>query len=93
MKQQQAIPPFKTEDEEAEFWQTHDSTDFVDWGKAKRARFPHLKPSTRSISLRLPDSLLSEIKVLANKEDVPYQSLMKLLLAQGVMHFRKKRYV
>ncbi len=93
MTKRQTIPQFKTEVEESDFWQGHDSSDFVDWSQARQARFPNLKPSTRSISLRLPESLLSDIKILANKEDVPYQSLMKLLLAQGVTHLRLKRSV
>jgi predicted DNA binding CopG/RHH family protein len=60
------------------FWQKADSTDFIDWSKAKKAQFPNLKPSTKSISLRVPESLLNEIKIAANKKDIPYQSLMKL---------------
>jgi len=78
------IPKFKTIAKEQEFWQQHDSADYLDWSKAKHAQFPNLKPSTKTISLRLPESLLNEIKILANKEDVPYQSLMKVLLAQGI---------
>ena len=82
------IPKFRTLHEEKRFWQTHDSANFIDWSRAKRVLLPHLKPSTRSISLRLPEDLLSEIKVVANKEDIPYQSLMKLLLAQGIHALR-----
>lgn len=78
------IPVFKNEDEEREFWATHDSTEFFDWSKAKRAVFPNLKPSTKSISLRLPESILAGLKVLANKRDVPYQSLLKVFLAEKV---------
>lgn len=78
------IPEFQTEDEEREFWATHDSTDYIDWSKAERVSFPNLKPSTETISLRLPASLLTDIKVLANKSDVPYQSLMKIFLAERV---------
>ena len=76
-----SIPVFKTEAEERKFWETHDSTDYVDWSKAERVRLPNLKPSTTSISLRLPVTLLERIKVAANKRDVPYQSLIKTWLA------------
>jgi predicted DNA binding CopG/RHH family protein len=78
------IPRFKTEDEEAKFWLTHDSTEYVDWSKAQLVTFPNLKPSTQTISLRLPKAMLNELKVLANARDVPYQSLMKMLLAQAL---------
>ncbi len=79
-----AIPKFRTEREEREFWESHDSTEYVDWSKARRVRFPNLKPTTTSISLRLPVSLLEQIKVEANKRDVPYQSLIKTWLAEKV---------
>jgi len=79
-----SIPVFKTEAEERKFWETHDSTDYVDWSKAKRARFPSLKPSTTAISIRLPLGLLEQIKIAANKRDVPYQSLIKMWLAEKV---------
>ena len=78
------IPDFKNEDEERAFWATHDSTEYVDWSKAEKAIFPNLKLSTESISLRLPSFLLARIKELANKKDVPYQSLMKVFLAEKV---------
>jgi len=78
------IPTFASEAEEREFWETHDTTDYVDWSKAQRVRFPNLKPSTQSISLRLPVDLLERIKVAANKRDVPYQSLIKVWLAEKV---------
>lgn len=84
MKKLRKIPKFKTASAEHDFWQKEDSTDYIDWSKAKRARFPNLKPSTKTISLRLPEALLNDIKILANKEDVPYQSLMKIILAQGI---------
>jgi predicted DNA binding CopG/RHH family protein len=77
-------PQFKTETEERKFWEIHDSTDYVDWSKAERARFPNLKPSTTAISIRLPVSLLEQIKIAANKRDVPYQSLIKMWLAEKV---------
>ncbi|MEX1059607.1 MAG: BrnA antitoxin family protein [Methyloceanibacter sp.] len=78
------IPHFRSEAEEREFWETHDSTDYVDWSKAERVRFPNLKLSTQSISLRLPLGLLERIKIAANKRDVPYQSLIKVWLAEKV---------
>ena len=78
------VPAFKNEDEEREFWATHDSAEFFDWSKAKRTVFPNLKPSTKSISLRLPESIIAGLKVLANKRDVPYQSLLKVFLAEKV---------
>ncbi len=84
MKRLKKIPDFKNEEEEAEFWGTNDSTEYIDWSKAKRAVFPNLKPSTESISLRLPSFLLARIKQLANKKDVPYQSLMKIFLSEKV---------
>lgn len=84
MKQLKKIPEFKNEDEEREFWNTHDSTEYIDWSKAQKAVFPNLKPSTESISLRLPSFLLARIKQLANKKDVPYQSLMKMFLSEKV---------
>ena len=78
------IPTFKTEDAERDFWSKNDSTDFVDWSKAKPTTLPNLKPSTRTISLRLPESMIEELKVLANKRDVPYQSLLKVYLGERI---------
>ncbi len=89
MKKLKKLPKFVSLVDENDFWQNHDSVDYIDWGKATPANFPNLKPSTKIISLRLPEDLLNEIKILANKEDVPYQSLMKILLARGVHTFRK----
>ena len=77
-----SIPQFRNEAEERRFWETHDSSNYVDWSKAERVRLPNLKPSTTSISLRLPITLLERIKVAANKRDVPYQSLIKTWLAE-----------
>lgn len=77
-----AIPKFKSEADERAFWEKHDSTEYVDWTKAKRAIFPNLKPSTQSISLRLPVGMLERIKVEANSRDVPYQSLIKVWLEE-----------
>jgi predicted DNA binding CopG/RHH family protein len=84
MKNVKQIPTFKNEDQEREFWATHDSTEYVDWSNAQKAAFPNLKPTTESISLRLPSHLLVRIKQLANKKDVPYQSLMKVYLNERV---------
>lgn len=78
------IPKFTSEDEERDFWATADSTRYIDWNKAKRSLFPNLKPSVRSISLRLPELLIANVKVLANKRDVPYQTLLKSFLAERV---------
>jgi predicted DNA binding CopG/RHH family protein len=78
------IPKFKSEGEERAFWMKRDSTGLIDWSKAKRAKFPHLKPSTRTISLRLPQMLIDELKILANKRDIPYQSLLKSFLTERV---------
>ena len=81
-KKLKSIPKFSDEAAERRFWETHDSSDYVDWNKAERVRLPNLKPSTESISLRLPVTLLERIKVAANKRDVPYQSLIKTWLAE-----------
>lgn len=75
---------FENEDEEREFWAEQDSTESVDWSKAKRITLPKLKPSVKSISIRLPQSMLEQLRVLANKHDVPYQSLIKLFLAERI---------
>lgn len=78
------IPKFKSEDEEREFWSTHDSSEYIDWKKAKRVVLPELKPSLKTISLRLPESMIQELKLLAHKKDVPYQSLLKLFLSEKI---------
>ena len=78
------LPKFKNEDEEREFWATHDSTEFINWNQAERITFSNLKPSVKKISLRLPESMLEELKLLANKRDVPYQSLLKIFLAERI---------
>ena len=78
------IPEFESEEEEREFWTEHDSAEYVDWSQAERVTLASLKPSTKTISVRLPESLLEELKLLANKRDVPYQSLLKLYLAERV---------
>ena len=78
------IPNFASEDEERDFWANHDSTEFVDWTSARRLTLSNLKPSTKTISILLPESLLDELKLLANRRDVPYQSLLKVFLAERV---------
>ena len=78
------IPDFESEAEERAFWESHDSTDYVDWSTAEPVRFPNLKPSSKSISLRIPLDLLERIKIAANKRDVPYQSLIKIWLSEKV---------
>ena len=77
-------PNFENEDQEREFWATHSPLDYFNVQKFKKGAFPNLKPSTKSISIRLPEDLLVELKTLANKKDVPYQSLVKMLLARQV---------
>ncbi len=85
MKRLRAIPRFKNEDEEAEFWATHDSTDYFDIEKAIiNPAFPNLKPSTRNITMRVSESMLYDLKMLANRKDVPYQSLAKMLLDEKI---------
>jgi predicted DNA binding CopG/RHH family protein len=85
-KRLKSVPAFATEAEERKFWETHDSADYVDWSKAKRAVLPNLKPTTSTISLRLPKHLLEAIKAAANARDVPYQSLIKIWLQERVEH-------
>jgi predicted DNA binding CopG/RHH family protein len=80
------IPKFKSEDQEREFWSEADSTEYMDWNKAKRTILPNLKPSTKKISLRLPELMIEELKLLANKRDIPYQSLMKIYLAERIQN-------
>jgi len=84
MKKLKKIPTFSSEQEEREFWANHSSTDHIDWSKSKLTLFPNLKPSSKTISIRLPESLLENLKLLANKRDVPYQSLLKILLAEKI---------
>ena len=81
------LPNFKTEQQEREFWDTHSSEEYVDWDKIEviNAPFPKLKPSTKTISIRLPETMIEELKSLANKNDVPYQSLIKIYLAERIV--------
>ena len=78
------IPKFKSEDEEREFWAAHDSTEYVDWKNTKRVFLASLKSSLKTISLRLPESMIEELKLLAHKRDVPYQSLLKIFLSEQI---------
>ena len=89
MSKVKSKPEFKTEAEERAFWESHDSSDYVDWSQAQSASFPNLKPSTKTISIRLPEALLDRIKIEANKRDMPYQSLIKVWLAEDVEQSRR----
>jgi predicted DNA binding CopG/RHH family protein len=83
-KKLKKIPKFKNENDEFEFWSCHDSTEYVDWGKAKKIMLPNLKRTTKLVSVNMPVSLLEQLKILANKKDMAYQSLMKLFLLERV---------
>ena len=83
-KQKKTVPEFTSEQDEREFWATHDSSEYIDWEKAETAIFPDLKPTMKTISLRLPEQMLNRIKVLANERDVPYQSLLKMFLKERI---------
>ena len=85
------LPEFKNEDEERKFWATADSTEYVDWQAGKRKRLVQLKPALRTISVRLPVSMIEDVKVLANRRDVPYQSLLKVFLAERLARERQPR--
>jgi predicted DNA binding CopG/RHH family protein len=84
------VPEFRSEDEARQFWGAHDSTEFIDWRTAKRYKFPNLKPTLRTISVRLPVSMIEDLKILANKRDVPYQSLLKVFLAERLQEERRR---
>jgi predicted DNA binding CopG/RHH family protein len=84
MKTLKKIPKFKNEKEEKKFWLKNDSTEYIDFSGAVKLDMPNLKPSTKSISIRLPESLLQRLKIIANKKDIPYQSLIKLYLAEKI---------
>ncbi len=85
------MPKFRSEEEERNFWSSHDSTKYVNWAKAKDVTLPKLKPSVRSISIRFPEILIEELKMLAHKKDIPYQSLIKTYLSEKVKEeFQKK---
>ena len=84
MAKKKPIPVFRTEEQEREFWAKHDSADYIAWTTAERMRLPNLRPSTRTISIRLPEPMIERLKVLANKRDVPYQSLLKMYVAEKI---------
>ena len=84
------IPEFRSEEEEQRFWGSHDSTEYVDWRSADRQKLPQLKPTLRTISLRLPVSMIEDLKILAHKRDVPYQSLLKVFLAEKLQEERRR---
>jgi len=90
-KKAERVPTFASEDEERAFWAEHDVVDYFDWEKAVRGSFPALKPSTTKISVRLPEAMLEELKALANERDVPYQSLLKVFLAERIARERHSR--
>ena len=84
MKKTKKIPVFKNNDEERAFWNKNDASDYVDWSTSEKAVFNNLKPTTKTISLRLPEYILDELKLLAHKQDVPYQSLIKIFLKERI---------
>ena len=84
LKKLKEIPKFRSLAQEEKFWATHDSTDYIEYSKVELGFFPELKPSSKTISIRLPESLVEAIKLLANKQDIPYQSMLKILLAEKV---------
>ncbi len=84
MSKRKEIPHFKDEDKEREFWANNDSTDFIHWSEGEKVVFPNLKPTTKTISLRLPEFILDELKLMAHKRDIPYQSLIKLFLKERI---------
>ena len=81
-KKLKPIPEFRSHEEAGEFWMTHDTTEYLDWSEARRVQFPKLRPSTTTISLRLPQGMVDALRILANQQDVPYQSLLKVYLAE-----------
>lgn len=89
-KNKKPIPEFRTEEEEREFWAKADSTEYIDWTAARRVKLPNLRPSLRTVSIRLPVSMIEDLKVLANKRDVPYQSLLKVFLAERLEQERRR---
>jgi len=84
LKQLKPIPKFKSEQEERKFWQTHDSSKYLDWSKAEKASFPNLKLTSKPVTIRLPQSMIDRLKIKAHKKDMPYQTLMKDILFRGL---------
>lgn len=89
MPKLKSIPKFKNEAQERDFWAKRDSSEYIDWGKADKAILPNLKPSTKTISIRVPEALLSRIKIEANRQDVPYQSFVKIILDREMNELEK----
>ena len=90
-KPMRQIPKFESEAQEREFWAKHDSTAYVDWRRAKRVRLPELRPTTRTVSIRLPVTMIESLKILANERDVPYQSLLKMFVADRIKEERRAK--
>jgi predicted DNA binding CopG/RHH family protein len=88
-KKLKPVPSFRSHEEAGEFWMKHDTTEYLDWSEARRVSFPNLRPSTATISLRLPQGLLDDLRALANQRDVPYQSLLKVYLSERVAKERR----
>lgn len=86
------IPKFENEDQERAFWEAHDASEYIDWSAAKHVAFPSLKPSTKTISVRLPETMIEDLKMLANRRDVPYQSLLKIFLAERIQEEMTPRH-
>ena len=86
-----AVPEFESEEAEALFWQEHDSTEYLDWSQARTVSFTQLKPSLKSISLRLPEPMLNRLRIMANERDIPYQSLIKMILAEHLFQDRREQ--
>jgi len=84
MKTLKTIPNFTSPEEEKAFWEVHDSSEFMDWSEAKKVRFPKLQKSAKTISIRMPVDMIEEVKVQANKLDIPYQSYLKMIISQGI---------
>ena len=84
MKTLKTIPNFSSQEEEKAFWEIHDSSEFMDWREAKKDRFPKLQKSAKTISIRMPVDMIEEVKVQANKLDIPYQSYLKIIISQGI---------
>ena len=92
MKKFKKIPKFKNEDEERDFWATADTSEYFDWSKAKNAVFPNLRPTSKLISLRLPQGTLDRLKAIANKKDIPYQSLIKIYVNREILRETRSRW-
>ncbi|MCX6160849.1 MAG: BrnA antitoxin family protein [Ignavibacteriae bacterium] len=87
------IPVFNSENAENDFWEKTDSTDYIDWGESRKVNFPNLKPSVKAISIRLTESMINDLKILSNKNDIPYQSLMKIFLQEKIQEAKFKNLI